>query len=58
MCFATPLPSQVVRLELLGRGVAVRDVSGLAHLPKHLRVTIGTPADNRAFLTALREVLP
>jgi histidinol-phosphate/aromatic aminotransferase/cobyric acid decarboxylase-like protein len=37
--------------------VAVRDVSGLASLPGHLRVTIGASADNRAFLAALGEVL-
>lgn len=37
--------------ELLNRGVLVRDV-GIAG---HLRVTIGTRAENRAFLDALRE---
>jgi histidinol-phosphate aminotransferase len=58
LCFATPLPSDEVRRALLGRGVAIRDVSGLPHLPGHLRVTVGAPADNRAFLAALRAVLP
>jgi len=58
LCFATPLPAHEVRRALLGRGVAIRDVSGLPHLPGHLRVTIGTPGDNRAFLAALRAVLP
>jgi len=57
LCFATPEPSGEVRRGLLERGVAIRDVSGLAHLPDHLRVTIGVPADNRAFLAALGEVL-
>ena len=38
--------------ELLSRGVLVRDV-GIAG---HLRVTIGTRAENRAFLDALREI--
>ena len=38
--------------ELLNRGVLVRDV-GIAG---HLRVTIGTRAENRAFLDALREI--
>ncbi len=57
LCFATPLPSQVVRRGLLARGVAVRDVAGLAHLPGRLRVTVGAPADNQVFLAALGEVL-
>jgi histidinol-phosphate aminotransferase len=57
LCFATPRPSHEVRRALLSHGVAVRDVSDLAHLPGHLRVTVGTPADNRAFLAALRQVL-
>lgn len=35
-------------------GVRVRDVGGLPGLAGHLRVTVGTPADNDAFLTALR----
>lgn len=37
--------------ELLSRGVLVRDVG----IPGHLRVTIGTRAENRAFLDALRQ---
>ncbi len=40
---------------LLDRGVLVRDVSGA--VPGWLRVTAGTPAENDAFLAALREVL-
>jgi histidinol-phosphate aminotransferase len=38
-------------------GVRVRDVAGLAGLAGFLRVTIGTPADNDAFLTALSRAL-
>lgn len=38
--------------ELLSRGVLVRDVG----ISGHLRVTIGTRAENRAFLDALREI--
>ncbi|MBU3715996.1 MAG: histidinol-phosphate transaminase [Candidatus Nanopelagicaceae bacterium] len=37
--------------ELLNRGVLVRDVG----IPGHLRVTIGTRAENRAFLDALKQ---
>jgi histidinol-phosphate/aromatic aminotransferase/cobyric acid decarboxylase-like protein len=57
LCFATPRPAQEVRRELLDHGVAVRDVSGLPYLLRHLRVTIGAPGDNRAFLAAMRQVL-
>jgi histidinol-phosphate aminotransferase len=57
VCFATPRPPEEVRRRLLGHGVAIRDVSGLAGLAGHLRVSVGTPTDNTAFLTALREVL-
>jgi histidinol-phosphate aminotransferase len=36
----------------LDRGVLIRDVG----IPEHLRVTIGTPAENDAFLAASKEV--
>lgn len=39
--------------ELLNKGVLIRDVG----LPGKLRVTIGTDEENRAFLTALREIV-
>jgi len=42
---------------LLDRGVLVRDVSRYPTLERHLRVTIGTPAEDDAFLTALTEEL-
>jgi len=38
---------------LADAGVRVRDVSGLAGLAGHLRVTIGTPEENELFLRAL-----
>lgn len=41
---------------LLGRGVIVRFSTEFAS-PTHLRVSIGTPAQNARFLEALREVL-
>lgn len=41
---------------LLRKGVIVRPV-GVYELPNHLRVTIGTQAENRKFLQALAEVL-
>jgi histidinol-phosphate aminotransferase len=38
---------------LLRRGVIVRPVGGAYGLPEHLRVTIGTAAENERFLAAL-----
>lgn len=42
---------------LVDRSVLVRDCSGWPRLAGCLRVTIGTPAENSAFLTALADVL-
>lgn len=42
---------------LLRRGVLVRDFSGRPRLTGCLRVTVGRPEENDAFLTALKEVL-
>lgn len=42
---------------LLARGVLVRDFSRWPRLDECLRVTVGTPAENDAFLGALRAVL-
>jgi len=42
---------------LLDRSVLVRDCSGWPRLTDCLRVTVGTPAENDAFLDALAEVL-
>ncbi len=42
---------------LLDRSVLVRDCSGWPRLADCLRVTIGTPAENDAFLDALEEVV-
>lgn len=42
---------------LLDRGVLVRDCSGWPRLTDCLRVTIGTPDENRIFVEALKEVL-
>ena len=41
---------------LLRQGVIVRPVAG-AGLPTHLRITIGTPTENRQLVAALRAVL-
>jgi histidinol-phosphate aminotransferase len=42
---------------LLDRDVLIRDCSSWPRLSGCLRVTVGTPAENDAFLTALTEVL-
>jgi len=42
---------------LLDRGVLVRDCSGWPRLADCLRVTIGTSAENDAFLSALNEII-
>jgi len=41
---------------LLRQGVIVRPVAGYG-MPEHLRVTIGTPKENRRFLKALEAAL-
>ena len=47
----------VVWRELVDRSVLVRDCSSWPRLEGCLRVTIGTPAEDDAFLTALEEIL-
>jgi histidinol-phosphate aminotransferase len=42
---------------LVERSVLVRDCSSWPRLDGCLRVTVGTPAEDDAFLAALREVL-
>jgi histidinol-phosphate aminotransferase len=43
--------------QLVDRSILVRDCSGWPRLENCLRVTVGTPEENDAFLDALREVL-
>jgi histidinol-phosphate aminotransferase len=43
---------------LLARGVLVRDFSSWPGVEGCVRITVGTPAENDAFLAALGEVLP
>lgn len=51
------LSGRAVWQGLLDRGVLVRDCSGWPRLTDCLRVTIGTPDENRVFVEALKEVL-
>lgn len=43
--------------ELLGRGILIRNFSDYPSLANCLRVTIGLPEENNAFIKALKEVL-
>jgi len=56
LLFRTPLPAKAVWEGLLQRRILVRDVEGPG-LKRCLRVNVGTPAENEAFLSALAEVL-
>ena len=45
-----------VNLELLKQGIIVRPVDNYG-LPKYLRISIGLPEENAAFLSALKKIL-
>ena len=49
-------PKEVFQ-SLLGHGILVRDVSSYPLLGRALRVSIGTPEENDAFIAALREAV-
>jgi len=53
----TRLPGDAVHQGLLARGVLVRNFSRAPFLSDCLRVTLGSPEENDAFLAALRAVL-
>ena len=53
LCFSTRVEPKRLWRGLLDRGVLVRDVSGYPTLDRHLRVTIGTPEENDAFVQAI-----
>ena len=52
------VPGEAVWEALLHRSVLVRNCSSWPRLGGCLRVTVGTPAENDRFLSALEEVLP
>jgi histidinol-phosphate aminotransferase len=52
-----PVRADAAYAALLERGVIVRSGDGLG-MPGRLRVSIGTPAENAAFLATLEELLP
>ena len=45
-----------INLELLKRGIIVRPVGNYG-LPQWLRISIGLPEENAAFITALKDIL-
>lgn len=53
----TPRPGAEVFEALLRKGVIVRPLASGYNLPGHLRISIGTDAENAALIRALREVL-
>ena len=55
--FRTPMAPSVIREVMAERGVRIRDVSGYQALPGYVRVSVGLPDENRAFLEALEAVL-
>ncbi|MGD9889466.1 MAG: histidinol-phosphate transaminase [Halothiobacillaceae bacterium] len=56
LCIDMRRPAHVVYDALLRQGVITRPVAGYG-LPQHLRVSIGTEAENKRFLSALNIVL-
>jgi histidinol-phosphate aminotransferase len=57
VCFRTDVPPRVVFDRLLEHGILIRDVSGYPLLDDFLRVSVGTPEENRAFVAAMREIM-
>lgn len=57
--YAVEVPCTATRAydDLLARGIIVRSGDAL-HLPGHLRITIGTEAENRMLIGAIGELLP
>ncbi|MDA3977598.1 histidinol-phosphate transaminase [Gallibacterium sp. AGMB14963] len=49
-------PAQPIYNALLHKGVIVRPITGYG-MPNHLRISIGLPEENQAFINALTEVL-
>ncbi len=54
--FQPPQPAQQVAERLEQQGILVRPLAAY-HLPDHLRVTVGLPAENEQFMAALQKSL-
>ncbi len=57
LIFHTRFPSATLVEALADKGILVRDVGGYPGLAGYVRVTVGTPGENQAFLVALKHVL-
>jgi histidinol-phosphate aminotransferase len=57
LIFKTPLPSSRLVEALAREGILIRDIGGYPGLAGYVRVTIGSPGENQAFLVALKHVL-
>lgn len=55
--FTTPMDADRLQDRLADRGVLVRNMGGYPELEGYLRVSAGTRAENKAFLTALEQAL-
>ncbi|PEN14063.1 histidinol-phosphate transaminase [Longibacter salinarum] len=55
--FRTDRDADALQADLADAGVLVRNMSGYPELPGYLRVSAGTEAENKAFLTALERSL-
>ncbi|MFT4604667.1 MAG: histidinol-phosphate aminotransferase [Rhodothermales bacterium] len=55
--FRTPVDPPIMLNKLAEAGVLVRNMGGYPELAGYLRVTSGTPAENRLFLDALKRAL-
>ena len=56
LLFLTNYASKIIYQGLLDRGVLIRRLGG-PELPGYLRVSVGTPEQNKQFLSALTEVM-
>jgi histidinol-phosphate aminotransferase len=56
LCIDFGRPAQPIFQALLQRGLIVRPVANYG-LPHHLRITLGTEAENQALAAALREII-
>ncbi len=56
ICFDLGYDAAPIYIELLKQGVIVRPVANYS-MPNHLRVTVGTAAENKIFINALNQIL-
>ncbi|MDE2572761.1 MAG: aminotransferase class I/II-fold pyridoxal phosphate-dependent enzyme, partial [bacterium] len=56
LCIHLPVTADQAYQDLVRRGVIVRAGTSF-HLPYHIRVTIGTPEENRIFVEALEQAV-